>query len=152
MFRQVVLPALLACLLPGCQSLGERSHSELARIVEAADWDRVRDVGILLRDSGFEPRELHLKVGEPHRLTIVNAGVNNHYFNADEFLASIAVRKAQVPRYAEIKAPRFSKFEIFAAGGMMELWFVPLEKGRFRAHCHLGDHADMGVEGHLVVE
>lgn len=152
MFRPLVFSSLLACLLPGCQTLWQRSPAELARVVEAADWDRVRDVEILLRDSGFEPRELHLKVGEPHRLTIVNAGVNNHYFNADEFLASIAVRKAQVPRYAEIKATRFSKFEIFAAGGTMELWFVPLEKGRFRAHCHLGDHADMGVEGHLIVE
>lgn len=152
MYRSLVLSALVACLLAGCQSTGQLSPAELARIVEAADWDRVRDVSILLRDSGFEPRELHLRVGEPYRLTIVNAGVNNHYFNADEFLASIAVRKAQVPRYAEFKATRFSKFEIFAAGGTFELWFVPLEKGRFRAHCHLGDHADMGVEGHLVVE
>jgi uncharacterized cupredoxin-like copper-binding protein len=152
MRRRNVIALLLAALVAACQSVPARSPAELERIAEAADWDRVQDVTIVLRDAGFEPRELRLKVGQPYRLTFLNAGVNNHYFNADEFLASIAVRKAQVPRYAEIKAARFSKFEIFAAGGTMELWFVPLEKGRFRAHCHLGNHAEMGVEGHLVVE
>lgn len=150
--RRFFLVLFLAAGLPACQGLPARSPGELARIVESADWERVQDVAIVLRDAGFEPRELRLKVGQPYRLTFLNAGVNNHYFNADEFLASIAVRKAQVPRQAEMKAPRFSNFEIFAAGGTMELWFVPLEKGRFRAHCHLGNHAEMGVEGHLIVE
>jgi uncharacterized cupredoxin-like copper-binding protein len=109
-------------------------------------------VKIELRDSGVLPQELRLKAGQPYRLTLLNAGVNNHYFNAPEFYRSIAVRKAEVPRYAEIKAARITTLEIFAAGGTMDLWFVPLEKGRFVAHCHLGNHRDMGVEAHLVVE
>ena len=57
-----------------------------------------------------------------------------------------------MPHYAEVKAVRFHSFEVFAAGGSIELWFVPLEKGRYRAHCHLGNHAEMGVEGVLVVD
>lgn len=152
MRSQHLLVLLMAALLPACQGLPRHSAGELARVVSEADWDRAHDVSIVLRDGGFEPRELRLQAGRPYRLTLLNAGVNNHYFNADEFLASIAVRKAQVARHAEIKAARFSKFEIFAAGGSMELWFVPLEKGRYRAHCHLGNHAEMGVEGHLIVE
>ena len=79
-------------------------------------------------------------------------GVNNHYFNAPEFFASIATRRAEVPRQAEVYLSRIDRVEVFAAGGAVDLWFVPLAKGRFRAHCHLGNHAEMGVEGLIVVE
>lgn len=152
MTRLLVLAAVLAILVPGCHALPGRAPEELDRIAETADWSKVQDVSILLRDGGFEPRELRLRAGQPYRLTVTNAGVNNHYFNAPEFLATAAVRKAQVPRFAEFKAVRFRNFEIFAAGGTFELWFVPVDPGRYRVHCHLGDHAEMGVEGHLLVE
>lgn len=150
--RSGVLAVVLAALLPACQSVPGRSAEEDARVVAATDWSRVEYVKIELRDSGVLPQELRLKVGHPYRLTLLNAGVNNHYFNAPEFYRSIAVRKAEVPRYAEIKAARITTFEVFAAGGTVDLWFVPLEKGRFVAHCHLGNHRDMGVEARLVVE
>jgi len=152
MSRSGVLAMLLSALLPACQFLPGRSAEELAQVVAATDWSRVEHVQIELRDSGVLPRELRLKAGQPYRLTLLNAGVNNHYFNAPEFYRSIAVRKAEVPRYAEIKAARITTLEVFAAGGTVELWFVPLEKGRFVAHCHLGNHREMGVEAHLVVE
>ncbi|HEX4942740.1 MAG TPA: cupredoxin domain-containing protein [Usitatibacteraceae bacterium] len=142
----------IACVVAGCSTEPSRSPEEVDRIVAAADWERTTDVKIELKDAGFTPRELRLKVGQPYRLTLVNVGVNNHYFNAPEFFATIAARKAEVPRYAELKAPHFSKFELYAAGGTMDLWFIPLEKGRYRAFCHLGNHAEMGVEGQLVVE
>lgn len=144
--------ACLAILVAGCGAVPTRSEAELARIVREADWDRMAEVRIELKDSGFSPRELRLKAGQPYRLTLVNMGVNNHYFNAEEFFRSIAARKAQVPRYAEMKAVYFSSFELYAAGGTMELWFVPLDRGRYRAHCHLGNHAEMGVEGHVIIE
>lgn len=152
MSRSGVLAMVLAVLLPACQSLPGRSAEEDAQVVAATDWSRVEHVKIELRDSGVLPQELRLRAGQPYRLTLLNAGVNNHYFNAPEFYRSIAVRKAEVPRYAEIKAARITTLEIFAAGGTVDLWFVPLGKGRFVAHCHLGNHRDMGVEAHLVVE
>lgn len=148
-----VLPFALATLLvAGCAAPPGRSDADLAEVVQKTDWTRMQNVRIVLRDAGFAPSELRLKAGQPYRLTIENQGANNHYFNAPEFFASIAARKAQVDSFAEIKAPRFSSFEIFAAGGTFDLYFVPLEKGRYRAHCHLGNHAEMGVEGTLVVE
>lgn len=152
MIRSVFLAMVVAALLPACQSLHWRSAEDDAQVVAAADWDRVEHVKIELRDSGVLPQELRLRAGQPYRLTLLNTGVNNHYFNAPEFYRSIAVRKAEVPRYAEMKAARITTFEIFAAGGTLDLWFVPLERGRFVAHCHLGNHREMGVEAHLVVE
>lgn len=147
------LPFTLAVLVvAGCAVAPTHSDAELAEVVRKTDWSRMQHVRIVLRDAGFAPSELRLKAGQPYRLTIENQGANNHYFNAPEFFASIAARKAQVDSFAEIKAPRFASFEIFAAGGAFDLYFVPLEKGRYRAHCHLGNHAEMGVEGTLVVE
>lgn len=147
-----LLAAVLALGLAGCHSLPGPSAGEAARAVAEADWSRATDVKIVLRDSGFAPQELRLVAGRPYRLTLENQGVNNHYFNAPEFFASIATRRAEVPRYAEIYTDRIDRLELFAAGGRIDLWFVPMVKGRYRAHCHLGNHAEMGVEGLLVVE
>lgn len=147
-----LLAVALALGLAGCQSLPGPSAAEAARAVAEADWSRVTEVKIVLRDAGFVPQELRLVAGRPYRLRLENQGVNNHYFNAPEFFAGIATRYVVVPRYAEIFAARIDRVEIFAAGGQVDLWFVPLVKGRYRAHCHLGNHAEMGVEGLLVVE
>lgn len=147
-----LLAAALALALAACQSVPTRSTEERARVVAQADWSRAKSVRIDLRDAGFLPQELRLLAGQPYRLTLTNMGVNNHYFNAPEFFASIATRRAEVPRHAEIYTSRIDRFEVFAAGGTVDLWFVPLEKGRYRAHCHLGNHAEMGVEGSIIVE
>jgi uncharacterized cupredoxin-like copper-binding protein len=152
MNRLVPPLVVVSALLAGCHSLPGPSPDEVARVVTATDWSRTTDIDVVLRDSGITPGVIHLRAGEPYRLRIVNAGVNNHYFNAADFFASIAARKAEVPRFAEVKAPQFTTFEVFAAGGQVDLWFVPLQKGRYRAHCHLGNHAEMGVEAFLIVE
>lgn len=144
--------AALAMALAACQSLTAPSSSEMAQAVADADWSRATPVKIVLRDAGFLPQELRLAAGRPYRLTLENQGVNNHYFNAPEFFATIATRRAEVPRQGEIYTARIDRVEIHPAGGAVDLWFVPLVKGRYRAHCHLGNHAEMGVEGTLVVE
>lgn len=147
-----LLAVALAVGLAACQSVPTHSPEEKARVVAEADWSRAKTVKIDLRDAGFLPKELTLVAGQPYRLTLTNVGANNHYFNAPEFFASIATRRAEVPRHAEIYTSRIDRFEVFAAGGTVDLWFVPLEKGRYRAHCHLGNHAEMGVEGAIIVE
>jgi uncharacterized cupredoxin-like copper-binding protein len=147
-----MLVVALAVGLAACQSLSPHSPADMARVVAEADWGRAKTVKIDLRDAGFVPKEVRLVAGQPYRFTLTNVGANNHYFNAPEFFASIATRRAEVPRHAEIYASRIDRFEVFAAGGTVDLWFVPLEKGRYRAHCHLGNHAEMGVEGLIIVE
>jgi uncharacterized cupredoxin-like copper-binding protein len=147
-----LMTVALAIGLAACQGVPTHSPADKARVVAEADWSRAKPVKIDLRDAGFIPKELRLVAGQPYRLTLTNVGANNHYLNAPEFFASIATRRAEVPRHAEIYASRIDRFEVFAAGGTVDLWFVPLEKGRYRAYCHLGNHAEMGVEGLIVVE
>ncbi len=151
--RSLVFPVLALVALAGCAGLaGSRSAVQNEKIVADADWSAMRDVNLVIKDYGYHPREIRLKAGVPHRLIIENHGVNNHYFVAPEFFRAVAPRKAEVPRYAEFKADHIRSFELFAAGGRLEFWFVPVDRGTYRAHCHLGGHAEMGVEGILVIE
>ena len=151
--RSVALAACALVAMGGCTGLaGGRSSEQIDKIVADADWSAMRDVNLVIKDYGYHPREIRLRAGVPYRLIIENQGVNHHYFVAPEFFRAVAPRKAEVPRYAEFKADLFKSFEIFAAGGRLEFWFVPLDRGTYRAHCHLGGHSDMGVEGVIVVE
>ena len=104
MNHRSLVVAFLAFGLFGCQLVPGRSAEDVARAVAAADWERAEHVTLVFRDAGISPSVLRLAAGKPYRLTLLNAGVNNHYFNAPEFFAAIAAAKAEVPRYAEFKA------------------------------------------------
>lgn len=118
----------------------------------AADWSRTESLTIQMLDYGYRPRELRMKAGQPYRLTVVNTGAVSHYFVAPEFFEAVATRKAEVPNVAEFKAPVFTSFEVYPRGGTLDFYFVPLVKGRYRAHCHIKDHLPLKIEADLVVE
>ena len=145
-----------AVAMAACQHMAPSRDNDLRARREAtlaaADWSRMAEVSIEMLDYGYRPRELRLKAGQPYRLTIVNEGSVNHYFTAPEFFASVAARKAQVPRQAEIKAAVFESFEVHPRGGTLEFYFVPMEKGSYRAFCHIKDHLPLAIEAQLVVE
>lgn len=121
-------------------------------LLAAADWSRVIEVTVQMHDYGYRPRELRLKSGQPYRITLVNYGGANHYFTAPEFLAASATRKAEVRNQAEVKAPVFTSFEVFARGGSIDLYLVPMIKGQYRAHCHMRDHEKLNIEGLVIIE
>jgi uncharacterized cupredoxin-like copper-binding protein len=147
----------VVAVLAGCagdQSARTAGAPDAARVaaLAAADWSRAENVVIELRDYGFHPRELVLRKGQAYRLRIHNTGGNTHYLNAPDFFASVAAHKVEVPNMAEVRAERFTQFEVMRRGGELEFEFIPLVAGRFRAHCHLEGHAERGVEGLLIVE
>lgn len=128
------------------------SEEALQATAEKADWSRVVDLTIRLRDYGFAPDELRLRVGQPYRLTVINIGGHGHYFNAPEFMRSVATRHVVVRDQVEVKGQKFSSFEVARRGGRFELEFVPLAKGTYRAYCHLEGDAHRGVEGRIIVQ
>ncbi len=160
MLKTYLMLASIAVIVGGCASpqfaqttrTPEEPLPQRKEILATADWSKMEDVHIELRDQGFIPDKLRLKAMQPYRLTIVNNGANTHYFNAPEFLRSIAARKAEVKNQAEIKAEYFSQFEIMRRGGEIELYFIPVAKGSYRVHCHLENHAAEGVEGTITVD
>jgi plastocyanin len=150
---------VLGGMLLGCQAVppvvapnADAMQARRQAALTAADWKQMSTVTIEMLDYGYRPRELRLRVGQPYRLTLVNSGSVNHYFTALEFFASVATRKVEVPRQAEVKAEVFTSFELWGRGGTLDMYFVPLIKGTYRAHCHMKDHLALGIEGVIVVE
>ena len=145
---------LSACAGPsaGGAAAADAMQARRDAAITTADWNAKQDLSIEMHDYGYRPRELRLKAGQPYRLTLVNNGSVSHYFTAPEFFAGVAARKAEVPRQVEVKAAVFTSFEVHGRGGTVDIYFVPLEKGRFRAHCHIKDHLPLGIEGILIVE
>lgn len=151
---------MVALVLAGCQwgstagTETDRVETQHARdaVLASADWSKKIDLTIELLDYGYRPREVRLKSGQPYRITLVNYGSVNHYFTAPEFLGSVATRKVEVRNQAEVKAPVFTGFELQGRGGSLDVYLVPMTKGRYRAHCHMKDHLSLGIEGVLIVE
>jgi hypothetical protein len=150
--------ALLASAfaLGGCQpgaAHAPRSHPDsAAAIVAQADWSRAEHVRVEMLNHSYRPNEWRLKAHRPYRITLANPSANNHYFTAPEFFRSVATRKAMVPGRAEVKAPYFTGFEVLARTGEIEIYLVPLEKGRYRAYCDMKEHREFNIEGVIVVE
>lgn len=121
-------------------------------VVASTDWSKTTDVMVELVEYGYRPRELRLKAGQPYRIRLINYSSINHYFTAPEFFRSAATRKAMVDRYAEIKAPYFTAFEVMSRGGGIDIYLVPMVKGRFDVHCEIDDHRERGVQGLIIVD
>lgn len=125
-----------------------------ADIVKAANWEKMETVTIELSDHDFTPKDLKLKADQPYRLVVKNVGEKDHYYTATDFFKSIAWRKAQTPRPAggEFKAPYFSAVEAYKGGGQVELFIVPVKKGKYEVVCTIDDHKDQGMHGSITVE
>ena len=125
-----------------------------ADIVKAARWDEMETVTIELTEHDYDPKNVKFKANMPYRLVIKNTGEKDHYYTATEFFKSVAWRKAMTPRPygGELKAPYFTAVEVFKKTGVMELFFVPLEKGTFPVECTIDDHKEKGMVGTITVE
>lgn len=128
--------------------------ADSAAIVKAANWDAMETITIELDEHSFTPQDLKLKAGQPYKLVIKNVGEKDHYYTATEFFKSVAWRKVQTPKPngGEIKAPYFTAVEAYKNGGVVELFFVTVNKGTFDVVCTIDDHKDQGMHGTITVE
>lgn len=120
-------------------------------IVDKTDWKAMETVTVTLGEHYYEPTDLKLKAGKAYKLVLKNLGEKDHYYTAGEFFRSVAWRKAMVHGQAEFKAPYFTAVEVLK-GGQLELYFVPVGKGRFNVICTIDDHREKGMEGTITVE
>lgn len=154
--RKSSLVAILAGALLATPSLALAADyvSNAAEIVKAANWEKMETVTIELEEHSFTPQDLKLKAGQPYKLVIKNIGEKDHYYTAGEFFKSVAWRKVQTPKPhgGEIKAPYFTAVEAYKDGGVVELFFVTVNKGTFEVVCTIDDHKDKGMHGTITVE
>jgi uncharacterized cupredoxin-like copper-binding protein len=128
---------------------------DAADIVKKAPWDKMETVTVELMEHDFAPKDLKLKAGVPYRLVIKNTGELDHYYTAAEFFKDgVAWRKVQTPRPGggEIKAPYFTAVEAYKKGGQVELFLVPVKKGKYEVVCTIDDHKEKGMTGSITVE
>jgi uncharacterized cupredoxin-like copper-binding protein len=123
-------------------------------IVKAADWEKMETITVELDDYSFAPQNLKLKAGQPYKLVIKNVGEKDHYYTAEKFFRSVAWRKVQTPKPngGEVKAPFFTALEAYKEGGVVEAFFVTVDKGTFEVLCTIEGHKDEGMHGTITVE
>ena len=102
---------------------GEQYVANAAEFVKAADWDAKKTVRIELAEMSFTPKDITLEAGQPYVLEVVNVGTEKHEFTAEEFMRTVAARKAETTE-SEVKVPFFSEIEVFE-GKSAEISFTP---------------------------
>jgi uncharacterized cupredoxin-like copper-binding protein len=150
MHKQIAVAALSLCL--AAPAFAQVPDAEL--YVKAAKWDAMETINIELREHEFIPKDIKLQANKPYRLVLKNTGEKDHYYTAPEFFKSVAWRKAMTPRPSggEIKAPYFTAVEAYKKTGVVELYFVTVNKGKYDVICTIDDHKEQGMVGTITVE
>ncbi len=119
--------------------------------VQEANWAEAQTLRLELAEYRLSPQVLVLREGRPYVLEIVNTGRETHSFSAPEFLKAVAARKAEVPEVAEVRAWRFTAFQL-APGRSVRLSFVAVRPGTYPVACTQPGHADRGMRGAVQIE
>ena len=146
---QLLVSFVLIFSMMGCATVGY--IQDAPQRVAAADWSKMKTVDVVLKEYSFHPSDLTFKADVPHKLRIINKGTTKHYFTAEGFFRAIATRKLQSNADGEIKAPYFTAIEVFP-GRSLDLYFIPVKKGRYDLLCTISGHADHGMTGTIAIE
>ena len=122
------------------------------KIVKGADWEKMETILVRINEMEYEPADLVFKAGQAYKLQLLNIGKKKHYFTAPEFYQAIATRKIQSDQDGEIKVPYIKALEMMAEGGKLDVYFVPVVKGTYKAYCTIDDHQKEGMEGSITIE
>lgn len=151
MNRYAIFASLLLAFV-GAAAADDDYVRNAKEYVDKADWNKLETVTVTITEHDYAPRDIVFKAGKPYKVELKNAGEKDHYFTAPEFFRSVAWRKAMVNKQAEIKAPYFTAVEILKKGGQLDLYFVPVHKGKFQVYCTIDDHREKGMEGSLAID
>jgi len=107
------------------------------------DWSRAASAEVVLKSFSFTPDTLHLRAGQPVRLTIRDIK-GGHNFAAPAFFkaARIAAEDAAKVRSGKIELER---------GDAVTIRLVP-EAGSYKLTCTHFLHTSFGMKGTIVVD
>ncbi len=130
-------------------ALDDQYLSNAGDFVSAADWDSMVTVTVEMDEYSYDSNDLTFVAGTPYKLEIVNVGDSKHYFTAEKFFRSIALRKAQTSE-GEFKAPYMKAVEVFP-GDQVDIYFVAVLTGLYESVCPIPGHTEAGMTGHITV-
>ena len=143
-------PTAASAAPPATQApAAEQYVANVADFVKAADWDTKKTVTIELAEMSFTPKDITLEAGQPYVLEVVNKGTVKHEFTAEDFMRTVATRKAETTE-SEVKVPFFTEIEVFA-GKKAELFLIPLIPGTYTLLCEIEGHLEAGMFGTITV-
>ena len=134
---------------PSVAPAAEQYVANAADFVDAANWDTKKTVTIELAEMSFTPKDVTLEAGQPYVLEVVNTGTVKHEFTAEDFMRTVATRKAETAE-TEVKVPFFTEIEVFA-GKKAELFLIPLIPGTYKLVCEIEGHYEAGMFGTITV-
>lgn len=147
------------CTITGHTEAGMHGHivvapqdqylSNAGDFVSAADWDSMVTVTVEMSEYSFTPQSLTFVAGTPYKLEIKNVGDSKHYFTAEAFYRSIALRKSQTSE-GEFKAPYMKAIEVFP-GDQVDVYFVAVLTGTYGSVCPIPGHNEAGMTGSITV-
>ncbi len=143
-------PTAASAAPPATQApAAEQYVANAAAFVKAADWDTKKTVTIDMSEFAFTPKDITLEAGQPYVLEVVNTGTVKHEFTAEDFMRTVATRKAETTE-SEVKVPFFTEIEVFA-GKKAELFLIPLIPGTYKLVCEIEGHYEAGMFGTITV-
>ena len=108
----------------------------------AAPAQEPRIVQIQLSSFKFEPKEIHLRAGEPVVLRLTNTSDGGHNFAAPQFFGAAAIQSGGGLEDGAIEVPE---------GQTREIRLTPV-RGTYRLRCTHTLHTTFGMSGSIIVE
>lgn len=145
---RLFLTTLFCLIFSGClQNMSDRMLSE---IVKDTDWTKIQTLNVSLEEYKFIPDKMIFRIGIPYKLVLKNNGKEKHYYTAQDFFKSIALRKVQT-KDGEVKANYLTAVEVYP-NKEIEIYFVPIKEGNFELTCTIEGHSEKGMVGKIIVE
>jgi uncharacterized cupredoxin-like copper-binding protein len=152
----VSVAAVLAVAMPlaGCVPADDVFADARAGYVDAAaatgaDFAHAGKLTVTVTEYAFDPPALAFRTGRPYVLRLENKGDKTHFFSAEPFFKSVAVRDLTGRGDT---AGRYLKTIGLKPGETRELAFVPLRKGSYEFLCTAPFHAAFGMRGTITVD
>ena len=108
----------------------------------AAPAQEPRIVQVQLSSFKFEPKEIHLRAGEPVVLRLTNTSDGGHNFAAPQFFGAATIQSGGGLEDGAIEVPE---------GQTREIRLTPV-RGTYRLRCTHTLHTTFGMSGSIVVE
>jgi uncharacterized cupredoxin-like copper-binding protein len=121
-------------------------------LVKAANWNKAETVTVEMGEYHYHPMDMKLRAGQAYKIELKNVGEKDHYYTAPEFFRAVAWRKLMVNKQAEIKVDYVNALEVLKKGGQLDLYVIPVNKGRYTVYCTIDDHREKGMEGTISIE
>jgi uncharacterized cupredoxin-like copper-binding protein len=112
-------------------------------VSRASQGQSVEAITIRLTNFAFTPEQLHLRVGVPVRLHLVNDSSGGHSFSAPAFFGAGAYPSGAPPRDGTVE---------IAAGASVDITVVPHSAGTYKVECTHFLHSLFGMTGTIMVD